>query len=312
MRSSNGVKNRGETGTVLFSVECEGFLFNGLNAEQNFSSRTGFSLTSTGGYFHFLPNDPLRLFIDSFAEAQWALGFENEKDHPEVAPSQFELNYTYVDAVLAADLVQLYKLISRQVAANMGMTVSFLPKPIQSINGSGMHCNISLEKNGKNLFFDTKGEDSIFELAWNFVDRLLNNANDLCLILNSSVNAYRRLDPHFEAPNQIKASPVDRTSMVRIPIGDEKTARIEVMTVAPDANPYLTFLTLFETGLRGPMREAISLENRRVRTKFLPDNIYDAIRLFKEGEWITEVLGEQNKGKFVELKTASVSLGSWS
>ncbi len=287
------------------SVECEGFLFEGVNAEQQYVSRDGFKLVSSGGYYHSLPKDPLRLFIDKLAEAQRALGFKNEKDHPEVAPSQFELNYSYTDALLAADLLQLYKLLARQIAANMGMTACFLPKPIAGINGSGMHSNISIAKKGKNTFFDAGGEDGISKYAWDFVDRILNNANDLCLILNSSVNAYRRLDPHFEAPNQIKSSAVDRTSMVRIPLANEKSARIEVRTVAPDSNPYLSFYSLFRTGLEGPMTETITSENRRTRTKFLPDNIYDAIRFMKSSPFLTEILGEENKEKFIERKVAS-------
>ena len=291
--------------TAQFSVECEGFLFEGKDAEQNFRASVGFKLVSSGGYFNSMPKDPLKLFIDSLAEAQRALGFENEKDHPEVAPSQFELNYRYCDAQLAADQIQLYKLTARQIAANMGLTASFLPKPIAGINGSGMHCNLSLAKEGKNLFYDAKGEEQLSAVAWDFVDRILNNANDICLILNPSVNSYRRLDPHFEAPNQIKSSPVDRTSMVRIPIGNENTARIEVRTVAPDANPYLTFLALLRTGLDGPMTEKLDSENRRTRTRFLPGNIYDAIRLYKSSEFITEMLGEQNKEKYLERKIAA-------
>lgn len=291
--------------TANISVECEGFLVEGLNAEQTYNSRVGFNLVSSGGYFNSLPNDPLKLFIDRLAEAQRALGFENEKDHPEVAPSQFELNYTYCDALLAADQLQLYKLVARQVAANMGKTACFLPKPIAGINGSGMHCNMSLSKNGKNIFFDASGEDKLSKSAWDFVDRILNSANDLCLVLNPSVNAYRRLDPHFEAPNQIKSSAVDRTSMVRIPLGNDKSARIEVRTVAPDANPYLSFYTLLNTGLNGPMTEAITSETRRTRTRFLPDNIYDAIRMFKGSEFITEMLGAENKEKFAERKLAA-------
>ncbi|MFN8220764.1 MAG: glutamine synthetase beta-grasp domain-containing protein [Fimbriimonadales bacterium] len=209
------------------AVECEGFLFEGLNAEQKFTSSEGFKLVSSGGYYHSLPNDPLRRFIDRLAEAQRALGFENEKDHPEVAPSQFELNYMYTDALLAADQVQLYKLTARQIAANMGLTASFLPKPISGINGSGMHTNMSITQKGTNIFYDKKGEDGLSKIAWDFVDRLLNSANDICLILNPSVNAYRRLDPHYEAPNQIKSSAVDRTSMIRIPLGNAKSARVE-------------------------------------------------------------------------------------
>ena len=291
--------------TANIAVECEGFLFEGTNAEQNFSSRQGFKLVSSGGYYHSLPNDPLKMFIDRLAEAQRAMGFENEKDHPEVAPSQFELNYTYCDALLAADQVQLYKLLARQVAANMGYTASFLPKPIAGINGSGMHTNISLSQKGKNIFYDPKGEELLSETAWSFVDRILNSANDICLIMNPSVNAYRRLDPHFEAPNQIKSSPVDRTSMVRIPLGNDKSARIEVRTVAPDANPYITFYAVLRTGLEGPMTETMTSETRRTRTRFLPGNIYDAIRHFKSSDFVASILGEDNKDKYAERKIAS-------
>lgn len=289
------------------SVECEGFLFEGINSEQTFSSRTGFELVSSGGYYNSLPKEPLRMYIDAFAEAQRSMGFENEKDHPEVAPSQFELNYKYCDALIAADQLQLYKLLARQVAANMGKTACFLPKPISGINGSGMHTNMSITKNGKNIFFDGKGEDSLSKDAWDFVDRILNNADDICLIMNSSVNAYRRLDPHFEAPNQIKSSAVDRTSMVRIPLGNEKSARVEVRTVAPDSNPYLTFWTLFFTGLRGPMKEQLNSENRRTRTRFLPDNIYDAVKYCKGSTYVSEFMGEENKEKFIDRKMASAN-----
>jgi len=291
--------------TANVAVEVEGFLFDGINSEQTFNSRAGFKLVSSGGYYHSLPNDPLKLFIDKLAEAQRALGFENEKDHPEVAPSQFELNYTYADALLAADMVQLYKLTARQIAANMGMTACFLPKPIAGINGSGMHTNMSITQKGTNIFFDASGEENLSKFAWDFVDRILNSANDICLIMNPSVNAYRRLDPHFEAPNQIKSSPVDRTSMIRIPLGNEKSARVEVRTVAPDANPYLTFYTLLRTGLEGPMTETITSETRRTRTRFLPGNIYDAIRYCKQSDFVSSILGEDNKEKYIERKLAS-------
>lgn len=291
--------------TANIAVECEGFLFKGGMAEQNFNSREGFALVSSGGYYSSLPKDELKLFIDALAEAQRAMAFENEKDHPEVAPSQFELNYTYCDALLAADQLQLYKLVARQVAANMGLTASFLPKPIAGINGSGMHTNMSLSQKGKNMFYDAKGEEKLSPKAWDFVDRILNSAQDICLILNPSVNAYRRLDPHYEAPNQIKSSPVDRTSMVRIPLGNEKSARVEVRSVAPDANPYMSFYTLLRTGLEGPMTETITSETRRTRTRFLPDNISDAIRLCKASEFTSTVLGPQVKEKFIERKQAS-------
>jgi len=290
---------REKTGyTTNVSVECEGFLFKSLNAEQQYNPQVGFELVSSGGYFHSLPQDPLKQFIDTFAEAQRAMGFENEKDHPEVAPSQFELNYTYCDALQAGDLLQLYKLLARQVAANMGMTASFLPKPIAGINGSGMHCNISLSKGGKNVFYGK--QNGLSSLAVDFIERILHHANDLCLVLNPSVNAYRRLDPAYEAPNQIKYSDIDRTSMVRIPLGNEKSARIEVRTVAPDTNPYLVFYTLLRTGFEG--EQAPVEESKRNRTRVLPDNIYDALRHFKSSDFMEKLMGEETKEKYASLK----------
>lgn len=290
--------------TTNIAVECEGFLLDGINAEQEFISQKGFQLVSTGGYYNSLPKDRLKLFIDEFAEAQRAMGFENEKDHPEVAPSQFELNYRYCDAVTAADQLLLYKLLARQIAASSGMTASFLPKPIMGINGSGMHCNVSLSQDGKNLFYG--GEKGVLtSLAEDFIARILHSANDMCLVLNSSVNAYRRLDPAFEAPNQIKYSVTDRTSMIRIPLGNEDSARIEVRSVGPDANPYMVFYTLLRVGLEGPMDTPD--EAKRPRTRFLPANIQDAIKHFKGSEVMTLFLGESTGGKFIARKRISAN-----
>src|SRR5438477_4067043 len=196
------------------------------------------------------------------------MGFQNEKDHPEVAPSQFEINYSYAEVVAAADQIQLYKLICRQVATGMGLTASFLPKHVVGVNGSGMHTNVSINNNCKNLFWDPKGEEKVSKFAWEFVDRILTAGNDLCLLLNASVNAYRRLDPHFEAPNQIIASAVDRGSMVRIPLGNERSARVEVRSVGPDANPYLVMYSIFKSGIDG---EIAKVKNLRQAKRYLPD-----------------------------------------
>jgi len=186
----------------------------------------------------------------------------------------------------------------------MDMTASFLPKPMTGVNGNGMHTNLSVARKGKNLFFDKKGTDGLSALGWDFIHRILASANDVCLILNSSVNSYRRLDPHYEAPNQIKVSPSDRGSMVRIPIGNEKSARIEVRSIAPDANPYLAIYALLRTGIDGPLSEDDG-DGKRQRTRFLPDNIYDAMRLFKASKFAQEILGADVHEKFAELKLAS-------
>jgi len=292
-------------GTVCFAAnEIEGFLFRGNNAERRYHETSTFEYCSTGGYYHSLPHDPLRLFIDAAAEAQRAMGFANEKDHPEVAPSQFEMNFSYSEALVAADQFQLYKLLCRQIAARMEMTASFLPKPVVGINGSGAHTNISVARDGKNLFWDNDGQEKLSARGWDFVDRILNSASDICLVLNASVNSYRRLDPAFEAPNQIKVSPIDRGSMVRIPLANERSARVEVRSVAPDTNIYLALYTLFRTGLEGPQSEPPD-ESKRSRTRFLPDNIHDSIRLFKQSRWAMDLMGEAAHGKYAELKKAS-------
>jgi len=288
--------------TLNAANEIEGFLFAGRDAEKRFHETGKFEFVNTGGYYHSLPLDPLRQFIDTAAEVQRAMGFANEKDHPEVAPSQFEINYSYGEVVAAADQIQLYKLLCRQVANNLGYTASFLPKPVVGVNGSGMHTNMSISEGNKNLFWDENGQEKLSQFGWQFVDRILTHGLDLCLLLNSSVNSYRRLDPHFEAPNQVKASATDRGSMVRIPIGNSKSMRVEVRSVAPDANPYLVLYSLFKTGIDGT---TASVENLRQAERYLPDNIYDAITDFTSAEWISKILGEDVKGRFTDLKRAS-------
>jgi glutamine synthetase len=179
---------------------------------------------------------------------------------------------------------------------------SFLPKPVTGVNGSGMHTNLSIARGDTNLFYDAAGRDSISTFGWSFINRILHHARDLCLILNSSVNAYRRLDPHYEAPNEIKASPIDRGAMIRIPIGNARSARIEVRSIAPDANPYLAIYSLLRTGLEGaeaPMTDPYQ------PLGVLPDNIYDALDHFRASAWIKEIIGGDVAERFASAKQAS-------
>lgn len=285
--------------TFNLSNEIEGFVFRGKHAEQRYIETGEFEFVSTGGYYHSLPGDTLRTFIDRAAEVQRAMGFANEKDHPEVAPSQFEMNYSYAESVIAADQVQLYKLIARQVARQLDLTASFLPKPVTGINGSGMHTNMSISSADENCFYQADGKDGISSFAWDFVKRILTHGRDLCLLLNPSVNSYRRLDPHYEAPNQIKASAIDRGSMVRIPIGNSRSARIEVRSIAPDVNPYLAIYSLFRTGLEGQIADSLPTD------AILPDNIYDAIDDFQASDFVKGLLGEEICERYASLKRAS-------
>lgn len=297
---------------VNVAPEIEGFLLGGEDAEHHFDERVGFKLASEGGYFNVLPQDKLRQFIDRLAEATRAMAFENEKDHPEVAPSQFETNYKYTDVLHAADYVQLYKVLARQIAKTFGYTACFLPKPIPGINGSGMHSNISISQNGRNVFYEAGGKYNLSDKAHRFLTGVLNYANDICLVLNSSVNAYRRLDPHFEAPNEIKVSPSDRGSMIRIPIGNEKSARIEVRTVAPDANPYLSFYLILKAGFKGMeaddrMFAEYSSNIFSGPVKKLPGTIYEALSHFRASDFAKNAMGENNHAKFAELKESQSS-----
>lgn len=282
---------------VQAAPEIEGFLFRGRDVERTFHHAGRFELVSTGGYYHSLPGDPMRLFMDRAAEVQRALGFQNEKDHPEVAPSQFEMNFMYAEALVAADQVQLYKLLCRQVAAQHDATASFLPKPVTEVNGSGMHLNLSLARDGHNLFFDAAGADRLSANGWAFIDGILSKANDICLVLNSSVNAYRRLDPKYEAPNQIKASANDRNAMIRIPYGNERSSRVEVRSVAPDANPYLALYALIRTGMEAQPGEELGHLGTR-----LHGNVLDAIRAFSESPFVARILGENVQAKFAQVK----------
>ncbi|MCH9753586.1 MAG: glutamine synthetase family protein [Alphaproteobacteria bacterium] len=280
--------------------EIEGFLLDGIDAEQNFSDKNAFELVTKGGYFNSLPQDKLRLFIDMVAGAKRSMGFENEKDHPEVAPSQFELNYKYTDAVQACDQIQLYKLLCRQVAKKLGCTASFLPKPIANINGSGMHLNMSMSQNGENLFYDASS--GLSAVGQKFADSVLCHAKDMCLIFNSSVNSYRRLDPKFEAPNEIKISNSDRSAMIRVPIANQSSARIEIRSVAPDCNPYLAAFGMLKIGMLGI--ESDGKANQKLSNKIakLPCNIYDAIQCFNKSSMMLDIMGKLSHNKYSCLK----------
>lgn len=282
------------------ATELEWFLVKWINAEQRFDERIWFELESEWWYFNALPDSELKKFIDKSAEAQRAMWFENEKDNPEVAPSQFELNYSYTDALLSCDQILLYKLVCRQVAYKMWLTATFLPKPISGINGSWMHLNLSFTKKWKNIFYDKDWESNLSTFALDFSKKILNHAPEICIFLNSSVNAYRRLDPAFEAPNQIKMSPTDRSSMIRVPAGNEKSARIEIRSVAPDSNPYLATYIVLKTWLEW---EKLAIdEDKRIRTRFLPGTLIDAIKLCKTSDFITEIVGEELKEKYIDYK----------
>ncbi len=234
---------------------------------------------------------------------QRALGFANEKDHPEVAPSQFEMNYSYTEACVAADQVQLYKLICRQVAQQMDMTASFLPKPVTGVNGSGMHTNLSLTRGGCNLFWDPNGEDQLSDHRLEFHrpragqrERHLPDPQLQRERLPPARPALRGAEPDQgvgDQPRRDGPHPA-RQREVRAHRGAIDRARLE--SVPRD-------LRAAAHRPRGAAaRRRPTAEIRRSRTRFLPDNIYDAIRLFKSSRFAMELLGEDVHSKFAEVK----------
>ena len=305
----NDLKKQGIT--VNAAAEIEGFLFKGLDAERKFEHDESLVPVTSGGYYDTMMGDDLREFIDKLAICIRHLGFRNEKDHPEVGPSQFELNWGYTDFLVAADQIQLYKLCARHVARQMGHTASFLPKPIVGINGSGMHTNISMSKEGKNLF---AGKESLSDMGDQFALGILNHANDLSLVLNSSVNSYRRLDPNYEAPNTISYSKCDRSSMIRVPLANEKSARIEVRAISPDANPYLVLYSLVKAGLYLQANNSSnknhyisSIQKEVTKRNKLPDNIYNAISYFSGSSFVRSILGEHCYQAYAAWKVKSAN-----
>ena len=171
------------------------------------------------------------------------------------------------------------------------------------MNGSGMHTNVSISKDGKNLFWDPKGEEKLSKFGWEFVDRILTHGNDICLLLNASVNAYRRLDPHFEAPNQIKASAVDRGSMVRIPIGNERSiARGSALGGARCQSLHGDVLDLQDRHSKATPRRSRTCARPSATCRTTSTTRMDN---FRNAEWTTKLLGEDVKGRYADLKQAS-------
>ena len=248
------LKETGIGDTAYMGPEAEFFIFDEIRYDQNEYSGYYYIDSSEGiwnsgkagnnlaykprhkeGYFPVAPHDSLHEIRNDMILTMMRCGLKIEKHHHEVATAgQCEIGVRYDSLVRSADNLQTYKYVVKNIARKHGKVATFMPKPLFNDNGSGMHTNISINKNGINLFYDNKGKAKLSPIAWKFVDRILSYATDVSLILNASVNAYRRLDPHFEAPNEIKVSEIDRGAMIRIPIHTEKSARIEVRSIGPE------------------------------------------------------------------------------
>ena len=259
------VEKAADMGYVMMAgCEAEFFLF---QLDEN--GRPSLDTHDEGGYFDLAPVDkaePLRRLIIADLEM---LGFEVEAGHHEVAHAQHEIDFKYADAVTTADYLATFRFIVRNVAYRHGFLATFMPKPIEGANGSGMHTHQSLWKDGEPLFFDESGYGQLSDTARWYIGGLLAHAKSILAFTNPTTNSYKRLVPGYEAPVTLALSSRNRSASCRIPMysSSPKAKRIEVRYPDAAANPYLAFSAMLMAGLDG-------VENKTSPGEPLDKNIY--------------------------------------
>ena len=232
----------------LFNVgpEMEFFLF-----RRDEKGHATVNLQDHASYFDQTPTDlgedVRRDLVTQLSE----MGFNIEASHHEVAPSQHEIDFTYGDALSMADKVVTFKFAAKTLALKRGLHATFMPKPIYGINGSGMHVNCSLMKDGRNAFFDPDGEYQLSDIARYFIGGLLKHIDGITRIANPTINSYKRLIPGYEAPVYVGWSAMNRSALIRVPSARGKSTRAELRSPDPTCNPYLTFAAMLAAGMEG-------------------------------------------------------------
>lgn len=294
--------------------ECEFFLFH--------KDENGLPTTIThdkGGYFDLAPIDLGENARRDMVLTLEKMGFEIEASHHEVAEGQHEIDFKYADALSAADNILTFKTVVRTVAQQHGLHATFMPKPVFGIAGSGMHCNLSLFKDGENVFY-APGKTGQYELsddALYFIGGLLKHARAIAAISNPLVNSYKRLVPGYEAPVYVAWSPQNRSPLIRIPAKRGISTRVEMRNADPSCNPYLTLAVMLAAGLDGiknkinppaPTNRNIydmtASERSESEITSLPGSLIEAIQELKNDEVISGALGEHVFTKYVEAKEA--------
>ncbi len=243
------------------------------------------------------------------------MGITVEASHHEVAPAQHEIDFKYDDALTVADNIMTFKLVARTIAKRHGLHATFMPKPKFGIDGSGMHVNMSLKKDGKNIFDDPNGKLGLSKEAYHFIAGIMKHIESMTAITNQLVNSYKRLVPNYEAPAYIAWSASNRSPLIRIPAGRGSSSRIELRCPDPAANPYLTLAVCLAAGLDGIKNELtppdsidknifeLSKEEREaLGVKSLPANLCEAVADLENSEFIKSVLGDHISNKFIEAK----------
>ncbi|MET3194684.1 type I glutamate--ammonia ligase [Bacillus sp. OAE603] len=307
---------------MLKEMEALGFTDFNLGPEPEFflfkldeKGEPTLELNDSGGYFDLAPTDLGENCRRDIVLELEEMGFEIEASHHEVAPGQHEIDFKYAGAIKACDDIQTFKLVVKTIARKHGLHATFMPKPLFGVNGSGMHCNLSLFTNGKNAFYDESGEQGLSETARHFIAGILKHAPNFTAVTNPTVNSYKRLVPGYEAPCYVAWSARNRSPLIRIPASRGLSTRVEVRSVDPAANPYLALSVLLAAGLDGiknkleapaPVDRNIYVMSKEEREEVgiidLPATLAAALELLKTDEVIVNALGEHLFEHFVEAK----------
>jgi glutamine synthetase len=290
--------------------EVEFFLF--------FRDQEGEATTKThdrGGYFDLLPVDLGEEARRDMVIALEKLGFEIEASHHEVAPGQHEIDFRYCNALTSADRIMTLKLTGKTIAQKHNLHVTFMPKPIFGICGSGMHTHISLFKNGENIFYNPNGKYQLSKEALYFIGGLLKHAKGFTAITNPLVNSYKRLTPGYEAPVYIAWSERNRSPLVRVPAARGVGTRAELRSPDPSCNPYLAFAAVLKAGIDGiknqvdpgePVSRNIYTMNKEEKKslgiKSLPSTLNEALLELNKDEVVKSALAGHILENYVEAK----------
>ncbi len=306
------LKEMKEMGFTDFDIgfEAEFHLFK-LGEDGNWTTE----VPDHASYFDMTSDDAGARCRRDIVETLESIGFEVEAAHHEVGDGQQEIDFRFDDALTTADRVQTFKMVVREVARKHGLYATFMAKPVEGQAGNGMHTNMSLFKDGKNVFYDKDGEFHLSDTALYFLNGILEHARAITAIGNPTVNSYKRLIPGFEAPVYISWASKNRSPLVRIPDAEEINTRLEMRSADPTANPYLLLAACLTAGLNGikdakkPMAPItsnvfeMSEEERAKRgIKPLPSTLHNAVKAFKADPLIQEALGEHLTQSFIDSK----------
>ena len=245
------------------------------------------------------------------------MDFEIESSHHEAAPAQHEIDFKYGPALQVADNIMTFKLAVKTIAKRHGLHATFMPKPKYGVNGSGMHINMSLTKDGKNVFADPNDPEGLSQEAYWFIGGLMKHMKGITAITNPLVNSYKRLVPGYEAPVYIAWSGTNRSPLIRIPASRGENTRVELRSPDPTANPYLAIALCLAPGLDGiknqvqppasvnqNIYEMSTAHKKAADIHTLPTNLQDALRELEKDDFIMQVLGEKTAETYIHAKRA--------